>query len=374
MVRIVGLVSFRIYPTHMGGQKGVALFYQHLQNYAKVILAGSNDNVPTEKADMQRILFPNKKMYRNVSRLKDLEQVVNEKSIELIIAEHSYTGWMAWMLQKRTGRPFIIHSHNIESRRFKKMNKWWWKLYHQYEGWIHRRAIHNFFISEEDRQLAIKEFRLEKEKCSVVTYGIENIEFHSDKSSLRKKLGLQKYQTILLFNGTLDYEPNYDAVITLINDIEPLLRIKLQDFLIVITGNRAPKVLAEKMLAAPNILYTGYVDDVNLYYQAADLFINPVANDTGVKTKLIEAIANNCTTVSTRAGASGIPKELCGDKLVIADSNDWNKFADMILEEVKIKRPDTPAAFYDYYNWDHITSEVAAIIKKLVGKKGGQVS
>lgn len=365
MANVLGLVSFRVFPTHMGGQKGVAVFYQYLQQQLDVLLAGSTDNEDSGKVRMERILFPNKKIYKNIFRIKKLARLIQSNNIEIIIAEHSYTGWIAWLLQKKTGIPFIIHSHNIESKRFQKMNKWLWKAYHWYEGWIHRKAQHNFFISKEDEDFAIKEFHLDALKCSVVTYGVESKFVQKDKPALKKEIGADENKIILLFNGTLDYEPNYDAVVTIIDTIEPLLQKKLENFQIIITGNRMPEKLAEKILSAPNLIYTGYVEDVDLYYQSAAIFINPVANDTGVKTKLIEAVANNCTAVSTESGASGIKKEFCGNKLITVADGDWNAFVDRIIEQTELEF-DTPQSFYDYYDWKNITAKAAQKINEAI--------
>jgi len=365
MAKVLGLVSFRVYPTHMGGQKGVALFYEHLQKYLPVVLAGSMDNVPTDKVNMKRLLHPNRKIYRNFLALNKLQNLVRSEKVDIVVAEHSYTAWIAWWLQKRTGKPFVIHSHNIESRRFQKMGKWWWRMYAAYEKWVHRKATRNFFISQEDQDYAIKAFDLDPARCSVVTYGILPVSVNKDRARLKQQLGIDEKKTILLFNGTLDYEPNYYAVHTLIDQVEPLLRKKMDQYQILITGNRAPADLASKMMAAPNLEYVGYVDDVNLYYQSADLFLNPVANDTGVKTKLIEAIANNCTAVSTISGASGIRKDLCGDKLLTVADDDWESFTDTVANFCKEPfHADTPESFYAYYSWDQITSQVAKEIQQ----------
>ena len=366
MTRLLGLVSFRVYPTHMGGQKGVALFYEYLQQYLSVILAGSVDNVPTEKLKMERLLFPNKKMYLNASKLGELRQLVLNNNVDVVMAEHSYTGWLAARLKKKTGRPFIIHSHNIESRRFHKMNKWWWKWYQTYEKNIHRKADFNFFISREDLDFAVDEFGLDPSKCEVVTYGVEDIAIEKDRKKLRRALDVDENKTVLLFNGTLDYEPNYEAVQIIIDQLIPLLRTKLENYQILITGNRAPKELAQKMIAADHLDYLGYVDDVNAYYQCADIFINPVANDSGVKTKLIEAMANHCTTVSTVSGASGIQKELCGQKLHLVKDGDWNAFAEEILAAISLPAMNTPPSFFEAYSWKTITAKAAKRIESLV--------
>ena len=245
------------------------------------------------------------------------------------------------------------------------MHKWWWRLYELYEGWIHRKADHSFFISPEDLAYATKHFKIDSRKASVITYGIEPVIIHPDQTSLRKKLGLDPGQTIFLFNGTLDYKTNYDAVITLIEKIAPLLSKTIKNFRMVITGNRAPARLQEKMNAASNFIYAGYVDDVNEWYQAADLFLNPVVNDTGVKTKLIEAVANHCTAVSTRSGASGIHINSCGNKLIVTGDEDWEEFVNRIPGALRHSGDKTPAAFYEYYSWDSLAQKAAETIQSL---------
>ena len=364
---VLGLVSFRVFPTHMGGQKGVALFYQYLQEWLPVQLASSMDNKEAPGMVQERILFPNKKIYRNAFRLKELEALVRKNGSSVLIAEHSYTGWLAWLLHKRMGIPFIIHSHNIESRRFRQMHHWWWRLYAKYEGWIHRKAQHNFFISEEDMAFARDEFHLMERSCSVVTYGVEGKKPVRNRLELKKELGFDPKKFILLFNGTLDYRPNFQAVEVLIDQVEPLLRRQWANaYQIVITGNRAPADLAKKMLANDCVQYAGYVEDVDLYYQAADLFINPVSNDSGVKTKLIEALANHCTAISTTSGAAGIQRELCGQKLVTVADGDWQNFAGQIISLAGKEKEATPPGFFDYYSWKNITRKAAEKITELI--------
>jgi len=364
MPNVLGLVSFRVFPPHMGGQKGVALFYKHLQQHLNVVLAVSKDNQETD-LKIEKVLHSNKKIYLNIFKIKQLKQVVRSNKVDVIIAEHSYAGWIAWLLHRLVHKPFIIHSHNIESRRFHQMKKWWWKLYQWYEEWIHRKAQFNFFISEEDKDFALKKFRLSPQKCSVITYGIEQKSGKENKSSIRKQLGLDETKTILLFNGTMDYEPNFHAVEIIVDKIEPLLSQRINNYEIIITGNRARKKLADKIITNKKANYIGYVDDVDLYYQAADVFINPVSNDTGVKTKLIEAIANNCTAVSTKSGASGIRKDLCGEKLITVSDSDWDSFADTIVQCLNKTKEKTPPEFFAFYSWETICKKASEKISEV---------
>src|SRR5688572_11540169 len=104
MPKVLGLVSFRIYPTHMGGQKGVANFYKELQSFVEVLLATSSDNQESRYTPIINVLDPNRRMYRNLFRIQRLKKLVKEASIDVLIAEHSYAGWMAWQLHRVTGK------------------------------------------------------------------------------------------------------------------------------------------------------------------------------------------------------------------------------------------------------------------------------
>ena len=364
MYKVLALVTFRVYPTLMGGQKGVALFYQYLSRHAKVVMAASDDNI-AESPTVLNNLYSNKLIIFNIFKLRWLKKLVTSENPDLIIAEHSYPGLFAILLHKTTGKPFIIHSHNLEYKRFREMGRWWWKWYFKYEKWVHKKAGHSFFISEDDRSEAIALFKLDQASTSVITYGVE-IENSLTRAKARTILGLDPDETILLFNGTLDYKPNNDAVITIIDKLNPVLRKHLKNYKFVITGNRASTELKARLRNEDNIQYKGYVEKIDLYYQSANLFVNPVINNTGVKTKVIEAVANNCTTISTKAGAAGIDINVCGDKLKIVPNDDWDEFAQHIITFYNCNEQKTPEIFYENYSWINIVSKADIEIKKII--------
>ena len=376
MTHALGIVTFKIFPALMGGQKGVALFYKYLAKQLSVSVAVSIEN-DSKEAQAQGItsiptLFPNRRIYANLARLFKLEALVKSLHADVIIIEHSYPAFIGLWLKRRTGKPFIIHSHNIEALRFRQMGRSWWHTYLNYERWMHQQADFNFFISEEDQAFAFKEFGLRTDKCAVITYGIEQkrLPQKEEKEALRSRLGLPTAELLFLFNGTLDYTPNITAVEGIVSHLIPHLVNELPPFKMIVTGNRVPKKLVNLMEQHPQVLFRGFVQDIDVYYQAADLFLNPVINNSGVKTKVIEALANNCTVVSFAAGASGIPQEVCGEKLHLVDNGDYHDFAQKITEVLKKERTNTPQTFYDTYNWDNIAQKAAQYIKSVVQQHG----
>ncbi|MBK7558780.1 MAG: glycosyltransferase [Chitinophagaceae bacterium] len=74
------------------------------------------------------------------------------------------------------------------------------------------------------------------------------------------------------------------------------------------------------------MIYAGFVEDINLYFKGCDIFINPVVNGGGIKTKLVEALGYDLSVTSTKTGAIGIPVEMTGNKMKISEDNDWKAF------------------------------------------------
>jgi polysaccharide biosynthesis protein PslH len=368
MARVLALVSFSIFPTLMGGQKGVACFYEQLKNTDDILLAVSTDNGQPSFKDVQvfRSLFPNRKMPLNLFRIRRLRQLIQTQGIECIITEHSYTAWIGWLLRKRTGVPFIIHSHNLESERFRQMGRPWWRLYRRYEAFMHRAANHNFFIREEDLRAAVEQYHVPVENCSVVTYGVEPAGVLPDaQERVRKEYQIEGGH-LFYFNGTMDYLPNTRALEQIMDQVIPRLRKTGQHFTILVSGNRLKEPLRDRMNQYPEVRFLGFVNDVNLLYQASDVFLNAVTNNTGVKTKAVEALMNGCPVVSMRSGALGLPMDRCGAMVTLVADNDWGQFTSAIEQAIRRPRPKTPSAFLDYFNGRNIAAKASAAIHKTV--------
>jgi glycosyltransferase involved in cell wall biosynthesis len=263
----------------------------------------------------------------------------------------------------------VIHSHNIESLRFKSTGKWWWTILWYYERCIHRNADINFFITDEDRQYAIAQFKIKENNCHTITYGFDlNAppafeEKMNAKLQLQKQYNLTENNTVILFNGTLDYKPNQDALDIILNRINPvLLQQKQFNYSIIICGKNLPlqyNNLSE--YKSKHIIYAGFVEDISLYFKGADIFINPVTDGGGIKTKLVEALGYDLFCVSTKNGAIGVPTGICNHKLEIIGDNNWASFANSIIMCNPTKY-HINEVFFNHFYWENITEKCFRII------------
>ncbi|HUR10047.1 MAG TPA: glycosyltransferase, partial [Flavitalea sp.] len=274
-----------------------------------------------------------------------------------------YYGWLALLLKYFLEIKIVLHAHNIEANRFHTVGKWWWKILWYYEQWIHRNANTNFFIHNDDRNYAINHFGLNPSKCFTITYGIEwsrppSVEERKINGDIiRHKHGVPQNHQLFLFNGAFDYKPNEEALGIIINQINPLLTAANYPYSILICGRNIPPAFTRKKI--PNIIIAGFVEDVSAYFKAADVFMNPITDGGGIKTKLVEALGYNVNCVSTPHGAIGIDRGICGNKLKIV--NDWNSFALAVTEISKVKT-DIPDEYYEHFYWENIARKAAESI------------
>ncbi len=270
-------------------------------------------------------------------------------------------GWLGWLIKKSCNIPLVVHTHNIEYLRFKSVGKLWWPILMGYEKWVLNMADIVFCISEEDKQFMIKELSVKESKCHVITFGLPIPSIPNDKQvcsdTVRKLHNIDTKEAIILFNGQLNYGPNLNAVNDILNHINPLLLKSGLAYKIIICGKFLPEELnGLKDYANKNIIYAGMVPDIELYFKAADIFINPVLSGGGIKTKLVEALGYNTTVISAATGAIGCDREASGDKLVVIKDNDWAAFTKAIIE--KLNQPiTTPDSFYAKYYWGNITKK-----------------
>jgi glycosyltransferase involved in cell wall biosynthesis len=357
----------------MGGQKGIACFYEAFSKLLPVsLISTKNNDAPNNlAASFLPILSNTSSRYYNPFLIFSLRKITSKNNSTHLILEHPYLGWLGILAKLFFGIKLVIHSHNIESLRFKSTRKWWWKLLWYYEKCVHKRADINFFITDEDRDFAIVNFGLINEKCHTITYGFDfNApptfeEKKQAKSTLQTTYNIPADNKIILFNGTLDYKPNLDAVDSIINHINPeLLKNENFHYTIIICGKNLPAHY-NNLKNHRNIIYAGFVDDISLYFKGSDLFINPVIDGGGIKTKLVEALGNNLNCISTKEGAIGVPVSITGEKLTIVEGNDWQAFAlSIINHKTNIEAISTP--FFDHFYWGKIAEKAADVIKNSI--------
>lgn len=366
MKKLLVIAPYQYLPYFSGGQKSIAQFLDYLgkETDLTVVSVGTNDSSLVKTYKLIPLLKNSSSKYTDFSLISKLRSLISKENFDAIIWEHPYYAWLASTIKKRTGIKTILHIHNIEYQRFQSTGKWWWWILKMYEKWFFKIADQILFVSPDDKKFTIEKWKINAAKCTEVAFGVEINEYPSDKDSAKQWIKVQHKiegnERILLFNGLLDYKPNLDALLVILKEINPVL-VQRRDFWykIIICGKRLPAELNDlKDYADKNVIYAGFVDDIEIYFKGADLFLNPVQSGGGIKTKMVESIAFGTSVITTETGAMGIHREICGNKLAVVPDNDWTAFAKAIVENAD-NRDMTPPSYYQHYYWGSIVRNVA---------------
>jgi len=129
----------------------------------------------------------------------------------------------------------------------------------------------------------------------------------------------------LLFVGGLDYHANLEAVRTFADEIAPVLAARGRPDLALRVAGHQPDGVGE---FGPQVELLGYVDDVAVELEASRAFVAPIPPGTGIKTKIVEAMAAGLPVITTPHGITGLPV-VDGEHCLVADSAE--RFADAIV-------------------------------------------
>jgi glycosyltransferase involved in cell wall biosynthesis len=129
----------------------------------------------------------------------------------------------------------------------------------------------------------------------------------------------QRDERQILFTGVMDYAPNVAAAELLARGIFPRIRAARPDAQLAIVGRApAPRVLA--LAELPGVTVTGEVPEVAEWLAGSRAYACPMVSGTGIKNKLLEAMACELPCVATPLALQGLHVEP-GVQLLVGKSD-----------------------------------------------------
>ena len=203
--------------------------------------------------------------------------------------------------------PTVLFQHNVESLLWKRRAQFasdlWCGLIARtecakmtrYEHEQVRRFHDIFAVSEQDREVLA---------AMSGTANITVIPTGADLQSYAYDSENRRVDPLVIFSGSMDWEPNIDAVEYFSGEIWPhvLARIPGARFRIV---GRDPDHRVRK-LVSPSIAVTGTVDSMMEHLRPAAVLVVPLRIGAGTRIKIYEGMAMGKAIVSTTLGAEGL--------------------------------------------------------------------
>ncbi|MGH2556942.1 MAG: glycosyltransferase family 4 protein [Actinomycetota bacterium] len=177
-------------------------------------------------------------------------------------------------------------------RRLRRIER---RLVTRFERSEYRRFERVVVVSEEDRQalLAVNaELTIE-----VIPNGVDADAFDWD--------GTSRDRSLIVFTGVMSYAPNVTAAEVLARDVLPRVRRLLPSARLALVGrDPAPEVWALGDL--PGVEVVGEVPDLRPRLSRAGAYACPMLTGTGIKNKLLEAMANGLPCVASPLALRGL--------------------------------------------------------------------
>ncbi len=109
---------------------------------------------------------------------------------------------------------------------------------------------------------------------------------------------------VIAFHGAFEAQANVDAAAMLVREVLPLVQRDIPDARALIIGRDPPPELTA--LASRDVMVTGAVPDIRQALRGAAVHVDPMFTGTGLKNKVLEAMAAGLPVLATPLALSGI--------------------------------------------------------------------
>jgi GT2 family glycosyltransferase len=256
------------------------------------------------------------------------------------------------LIRLKTKVPIIYDTIDLHFLRLKRQKEyldpsyqntsWSWETYQKLELNYANQAEATVVVTEDEKQV-------------LSSLGVKNVwvipNIH-EEISLSEKVAFDQ-RSGLVFIGSYNHPPNIDAVKWLCLEIMPLVWASRPDITVNLLGSNLKDEVKE--LANDQVIVTGYVPEVEPYFQKSRIFVAPLRFGAGMKGKIGQSLSLGLPTITTKIGAEGMGL-IDHQDVLIADTAEefaravielydnmelWQKLADNSLETIKRYQPAT---------------------------------
>lgn len=262
-------------------------------------------------------------------------RALRQQSSALVFAEGSYFSLASGFAAKLRQAPMIWDNHGniVTFAKVQGKSSFFTRGNVLFEKVLERLSTKILVVNQKDKEdyvsMGFSAHKLEiLPTCADMRVAAER---YCTRSEARKKLGISEQESVVLFVGTLRYEPNLDAAKYIAQELAPKVRQAFPSARFYVAGSGSPSFPYPE-----GTVFLGFVEDMYLWLSAADVSIAPLWKGLGILTKVIEALSAGKPTVVTPLAMEGIPElEHQANCLLGKDRED---FADQLVRLLKDER------------------------------------
>jgi polysaccharide biosynthesis protein PslH len=312
-------------------------------------------------------------------------QIHTSKALQQIIrdyqAAHKVNLWHCeWtpyaenLQQAIPHQPFVVMAHNIESQIWQRytvhernpLKRWYIQRqatkFEHFEQRVFSLSDTTVTVSHADAAMAQQHFGAKQ--VEVLENGVDLDYFHP--------VDLEREAGSILFLGSLDWRPNIDAILLLLEKVFPHIIAHDPAAKLWLVGRHPPRQLVDRVRQERNVELYENVPDVRPYLWHCSTMVVPLRIGGGSRLKILEALACACPVISTGVGAEGL--ELIPGKHYLL-ANTPEEMIKSILKCLSVPSITKAMAqcgreaILQDYNWDTLSIKLEKIWYRHIGRQ-----
>ena len=227
-----------------------------------------------------------------------IQNKIKKNQYKIIVFESIFTTVYLNKLKIPTYTKTILRAHNVEHKIWKdlankqKIKKLPFLLLSEQlrlmEENMPKKIDYIFTLSKKDEKYFRNKFP-KKTHNIPVTFEVE-----SNKT--------KKIKNSIFHLGAMDWKPNIEGINWFLKEVKPLIEAK-HNINIYIAGKNMPSYYIKEK----NIIINSDIEDAKSYIKNKEILFVPLLSGSGIRIKILEAMAIGIPVVSTKQGAEGIP-------------------------------------------------------------------
>lgn len=171
----------------------------------------------------------------------------------------------------------------------------------------------------------------------------------------------------VVFTGHMNFPPNVDAAVYFAREILPQVRKIQPDLNFKIVG-ADPVAEVEALREIPGVEVTGRVPDLRSYLAGAAAFVCPMRMGSGIKNKLLEAMAMNLPVVATKLALDGMQYVPAGLEPSAAGEHEFAQGTLKALTQARLGSAGLREHVMRHYSWDSRVDEFDRCLQRITGQ------
>lgn len=255
------------------------------------------------------------------SMVSKLEHILKHESFDIVHLESIYVAPYIPIIRKYSNAKIVLRVHNIEHQIWERLadnesnpvRKFIYKKNMQ-----QLRRVERHILKQVDGYLTISEpdyeyFNQTSPNVAgmVIPFGIDLDHYDPEDDYIPSD------EPTLFHLGSMNWSPNVEGVEWFLDEVWPEIYEQHPELTFTIAGYGIPESISSRK--DEGVIIAGAVPSANEFMLAHDLMVVPLLSGSGIRIKIVEAMALGKVVITTTVGAQGLDAEN-GKHLFIADT------------------------------------------------------